>query len=147
VVARRTALLFAALCFAATVALTAAARAEERLEWPDGRAYSGSLRHGRPDGEGVQVWPDGRHYRGGWRDGLPDGVGTLTQPDGSRYVGRFVRGRATGEGEYLSPMGTRYQARLAPDGRVAPGAMLGAPEPPARTAARPDSLEAWLRGP
>ncbi|WP_431854151.1 hypothetical protein [Azospirillum sp.] len=150
-VAARTALLLA-LLFVATAAYSG-----ERLEWPDGRAYDGSLRHGRPDGDGVQVWPDGRHYRGTWRDGVPEGFGTLTLPDGRRYVGRFARGRPTGEGEFLSPTGTRYRARVEPDGTFAPGAMLGgakpAPRAASRMASRPsppaqaDTLEAWLRRP
>ncbi|PWC36944.1 hypothetical protein [Azospirillum sp. TSO22-1] len=146
-VAVRTALLLTLLFVAA------AARAGERLEWPDGRAYNGALRHGRPDGDGVQVWPDGRHYRGAWRDGVPEGFGTLTLPDGRRYVGRFARGRPTGEGEFLSPMGTRYRARVEPDGSLAPGAMLGTAKPAPKPApkfkppAQADTLEAWLRGP
>lgn len=117
------------------------------LEWADGRTYTGTLRRGRPDGQGVQVWPNGTRYSGGWRDGVREGFGTLHFPDGRRYVGRFARGRATGEGEFLSPMGTRYRARVERDGTIVPGPMLGDPDLPAQTAARPDSLEEWLRGP
>lgn len=122
------------------------------LEWGDGRTYTGTLRRGRPNGQGVQVWPNGTRYSGGWRDGVREGFGTLHMPDGRRYVGRFAHDRPTGEGEFLSPMGTRYRARVRPDGTIVPGRMLGdtdspARDPPAQTAARPDSLEEWLRGP
>ena len=137
---------FALLVAAALLAPVQATRAGEAgiIEWPEGGSYTGALLHGRPHGEGVEVRPDGSRYSGDWRDGVRDGFGTLVFPDGRRYVGRFRRGRATGEGGLISPMGTRYRARLGPNGAVLPGAMMGAPQ---QTAEKPDSLEAWLRGP
>ncbi|CAO3424671.1 hypothetical protein [Azospirillum endophyticum] len=112
------------------------------LEWTiDGRPAGwaeGTLVAGRLEGETRVEWEDGRSFTGTYRHGHASGHGTLAFPDGHRYVGSFEGGRPTGEGEFISSAGTRYAARLDEDGEVRPGAMLGPGETaPAPSARRP----------
>ncbi|TWA81125.1 hypothetical protein FBZ83_10810 [Azospirillum brasilense] len=111
---------------------------------------------GRAEGPGRRGSTDGTLFQGRFRHGLATGMGTLTLPDGHRYEGIFAFGRPTGEGVFVASMGLRYRARVDRDGRVWPGALLGAkppdpiqsaerPEPKSRAA--PGSLEEWLRTP
>ncbi|MBK3773790.1 hypothetical protein [Azospirillum aestuarii] len=111
---------------------------------------------GRAEGPGRAGREDGTIFQGRFRHGLATGLGTLTLPDGHRYVGEFAFGRPTGQGEFIASMGLRYRARVDRDGRVWPGALLGAKPPePFRSAERPvmkgpaapGSLEEWLRTP
>ncbi|QCO13813.1 hypothetical protein D3869_00365 [Azospirillum brasilense] len=111
---------------------------------------------GRAEGPGRSGRKDGAIFQGRFRHGLATGKGTLTLPDGHRYVGAFAFGRPTGEGEFVASMGLRYRAQVDRDGRVWPGALLGAKPPePIQSAERPEprgkaapgSLEEWLRTP
>ncbi|WP_188259210.1 hypothetical protein [Azospirillum tabaci] len=111
---------------------------------------------GRAEGPGRSGREDGTIFQGRFRRGLATGPGTLTLPDGHRYVGAFASGRPTGQGEFVASMGLRYRARVDRDGRVWPGALLGAKAAePIQAAERPDrkgpaapgSLEEWLRTP
>lgn len=79
------------------------------LTLPDGSVYEGSLRDGRPHGEGRLVWPSGAVYEGPFRDGQPHGEGRLVRASGRVYEGPFVRGVAHGEGRVTYPSGGRYQ--------------------------------------
>ncbi|ALJ35364.1 hypothetical protein D9623_08955 [Azospirillum brasilense] len=111
---------------------------------------------GRAEGPGRGGREDGTVFQGRFRHGLATGFGTLTLPEGHRYVGEFAFGRPTGQGEFIASMGLRYRARVDRDGRVWPGALLGAKtSEPIQSAERPDlkgralpgSLEEWLRTP
>lgn len=111
---------------------------------------------GRAEGPGRRGREDGTIFQGRFRHGLATGMGTLTLPDGHRYEGAFAFGRPTGEGEFIASMGLRYRAQVDRDGRVWPGALLGAKPPEAiqsaerpepRGKAAPGSLEEWLRTP
>jgi Uncharacterized protein conserved in bacteria len=103
------------------------------LEWemdgePGGWA-EGVFVDGRLEGPARIEWADGRAFTGRYRNGLASGHGILTFPEGHRYVGSFDRDRPTGRGEFISSMGIRYAARVDASGNVWPGAMLGPRSP------------------
>ena len=103
------------------------------LEWemdgePGGWA-EGVFVNGRLEGPARIEWADGRAFTGRYHDGLASGYGILTFPEGHRYVGSFDRDRPTGRGEFISSMGIRYAARVDASGNVWPGAMLGPKSP------------------
>lgn len=129
------------------------------LEWfRDGQPagwVEGVFADGRLEGPARLEWEDGRAFTGRFRRGQASGPGILTFPEGHRYVGTFDRDRPTGQGEFISSMGTRYRARVDAAGNVWPGAMLGPspgseaadiPEPPPRQR-EPQTLDEWLREP
>ena len=135
------------------------------LEWemdgePGGWA-EGVFVDGRLEGPARIEWADGRAFTGRYRNGLASGPGILTFPEGHRYVGGFDHDRPTGRGEFISSMGTRYAARVDGAGNVWPGAMLGpgptdeaqsaeAPTPPPQRRGKSldsMSLDEWLREP
>ena len=60
--------------------------------------YEGSLKDGKPDGEGTYNWNSGKVYRGSWMNGFPHGVGTFRYPDGSEYCGEVFEGQKHGKG-------------------------------------------------
>jgi Uncharacterized protein conserved in bacteria len=103
------------------------------LEWTvNGQPYGwaeGTFVDGRLEGETRVEWEDGRTFTGTYHRGRASGHGTLTFPNGHRYVGSFERDRPTGEGEFISSMGIRYSARVEGNGEVRPGAMLDPNEP------------------
>ena len=46
--------------------------------------YSGEIKKGQPDGQGIITYPDGNKYEGEWRDGRRHGQGTFTWSDGKK---------------------------------------------------------------
>ncbi|WP_448204995.1 hypothetical protein [Azospirillum sp. sgz302134] len=126
------------------------------LEWeqdgePAGWA-EGVFIDGRLEGPARVEWADGKAFTGTYRRGQAVGHGILTFPEGHRYVGDFLHDRPSGRGEFISSTGTRYAARVDATGAVWPGAMLG---PRIRSAEAslpgvrrlPESLDEWLREP
>ncbi|MBP2297289.1 hypothetical protein [Azospirillum rugosum] len=129
------------------------------LEWyrdgaPAGWA-EGGFADGRLEGPARMEWEDGKAFTGRFRRGQASGPGILTFPEGHRYVGAFDHDRPTGQGEFISSLGIRYSARVDGAGNVWPGAMLGpsrgseaadipTTRPPQR---QPRTLDEWLREP
>ncbi len=74
----------------------------------DGLSYSGNFKKGFPDGQGVFKYHDGRRYVGSVKKGFPDGQGTYIWTDGSIYIGDFKAGKKRGEGTYNYSNGERY---------------------------------------
>ena len=84
--------------------------------------YRGTLRDGRPDGDGQYLDRAGLVYAGQWRAGLMEGSGRLLTPEGAEYVGAFRAGRADGAGVLTDAAGrvTRGQfTRGVPDATTA----------------------------
>ncbi|WP_186464868.1 hypothetical protein [Azospirillum brasilense] len=128
----------------------------EQVDWGEADWIEAVFVDGRAEGPGRRGSADGTLFQGRFHHSLATGMGTLTLPDGHRYEGTFAFGRPTGEGVFVASMGLRYRAWVDQDGRVWPGALLGAkppepiqsaerPEPKSRAA--PGSLEEWLRTP
>ncbi len=74
----------------------------------NGISYSGNFKKGFPDGQGVFKYPDGRQYVGSVKKGFPDGQGTYIWAEGSIYIGGFKDGKKHGEGTYTDLNGARY---------------------------------------
>jgi hypothetical protein len=70
--------------------------------------YTGTLRNGRMEGQGIYIDRTGLHYEGQWRDGVMWGLGRLKLPIGDEYVGYFRAGKADGIGRYVDVTGEIY---------------------------------------
>lgn len=113
-----------------------------RMDWADGRCYTGEWRVGRPHGFGRMQdgdeeyygeWrggiPEGRcdyylsHgdvYAGEWRNGQPEGKGKMVYADGSVYEGEWRAGKHEGEGRITLSDGDVYEGEWKddkPDGK------------------------------
>ena len=73
---------------------------QETRRLPNGAAYAGEMKDGKPNGQGTETWPDGCKYIGQFQDGHENGQGTYTCPDGAKYVGEFKDGKRSGQGTY-----------------------------------------------
>ncbi len=71
---------------------------EGKVEFFDGRAFTGRLENGQKVGQGTYVWPDGQRYVGDWREDVQEGSGEWTSALGDRYVGEYRRGKREGQG-------------------------------------------------
>ncbi len=71
--------------------------------------YRGTLRAGRPEGQGTFVERSGLRYDGGWRAGLMEGEGVIRMPGGDSYAGAFRAGRIDGTGLYVAATGETYR--------------------------------------
>ncbi len=67
--------------------------------------YRGTVRNGRPDGEGRLRRQDGLVYEGDWRDGTMDGDGVIRFANGESFAGRFADGAPEGDGRLTTPDG------------------------------------------
>ena len=67
--------------------------------------YRGTVRNGRPDGEGRLRQRDGLVYEGAWRNGIMEGAGTLRFASGETFSGAFARGMPEGAGRLTTSDG------------------------------------------
>ncbi len=77
-----------------------AQRQGETIALPDGSSYTGSVKEGKPDGEGVQTFvshPEFRKFKGEFEEGAFR-KGTITYLDGATYVGEVVNNKPHGKG-------------------------------------------------
>lgn len=97
----------------------AAAQGKGQLTWREAGAptydpaailsvYRGTLRAGRPEGDGSEIDRDGTRYAGQWRGGRPEGQGRLRLNDGAEYDGVFHAGMAEGRGRFVDIDGETY---------------------------------------
>lgn len=74
-----------------------------------GGVYTGTVRNGKPNGQGTLTWKDGDRYDGAWLDGEISGHGTYSWPaEGEKYDGAWVDGEMSGHGVYTWSNGNRY---------------------------------------
>ena len=57
--------------------------------YKSGGVYSGEMRGGFRDGEGLMEWKDGAKYEGNFSFGQPFGLGVFTYPDGDVFRGHW----------------------------------------------------------
>lgn len=88
--------------------LTYAPRKEERYWGKERISYEGTLRDGRPDGQGFFQYADGTMYEGEVVAGEPHGTGIFQAIDRSRYEGQFVNGQREGHGKMTFTVGGSY---------------------------------------
>ena len=75
-----------------------------------GYTFSGSVKQGEPNGQGILRWHDGRDVVGVFAGGTVDGVGTLHWPNGDFYSGMLRRSVRHGVGRFVSDRGaSRYE--------------------------------------
>ena len=74
----------------------------DRIEYEDGRVYTGGLFHGTPHGIGQMVLPDGSSYYGNFQFGLKHGQGHQIFSEKSEFKGPFCNGLKMGKGLYKS---------------------------------------------
>jgi hypothetical protein len=102
-----------------------------KMDYTDGRIYSGEWSHGQWNGKGKAVfgnkdvfegnyyqdqrhgygvynWHDGRQYAGEFCMDQRQGKGTYNWPDGANYKGEFQKGLRHGEGLYMFKDGSVY---------------------------------------
>jgi hypothetical protein len=80
------------------------------LTTPD-YAYTGSLRHGQPDGSGFLRYRWGAMYEGELAAGKAEGKGILVMKDRSEYSGEWKNGKADGDGEATFALGGSYRGQ------------------------------------
>jgi hypothetical protein len=84
---------------------------EGRLAYRSGEVLEGRFVRGLLEGRGKRLDADGNRYEGEFRAGLADGTGRLAQRNGDIYVGPFARGKKHGEGETRLAGGAVYRSR------------------------------------
>ena len=52
-----------------------------------GDSYTGDLKDGKRDGEGIFIYPNGDRYEGEWKNDKRNGKGTYIYTFGKKYVG------------------------------------------------------------
>jgi len=72
-------------------------------------SYEGTLRDGRPDGQGFFQYAQGDMYEGGVAAGEPHGTGVYLSADRSRYEGEWVDGKRQGHGKATFASGGSYE--------------------------------------
>lgn len=87
---------------------------------PDGSTYSGDIREGLFQGDGVQQFASGMVYRGQFHEGYWHGQGVLESAMGWRYEGEFLKGLMEGQG-VLDNDGTRYEGAFVKGKFSGPG--------------------------
>ena len=77
------------------------------IKYRDG-TYIGTIKDGRPDGNGTYTFANGNTYKGQFENGIGHGQGTCTWHDGSSYDGQWNNGKQHGQGTYTWPDGSKY---------------------------------------
>lgn len=75
--------------------------------------FKGTLKDGKPDGDGYLATRAGLSYKGTWSAGLMHGSGRLRLENGDRYDGEFHDGLMDGQGIYVAADGTVYRGTFA----------------------------------
>jgi len=88
--------------------LSYAPKKEARYWGKERTSYEGTLRDGRPDGQGFFQYADGTMYEGDVVAGEPHGTGIFQAIDRSRYEGQFVAGQREGHGKMMFTVGGSY---------------------------------------
>lgn len=73
--------------------------------------YTGDLKGGEPNGDGVLRLDNGDRYEGQFLEGLFHGEGTYTWKNGAVYRGEFENGEIHGQGVYTSSSGELQEGR------------------------------------
>ena len=87
------------------------------IPWPFGRLsldhgsmkYSGSIVHGKMNGNGTLRFKNGDVYQGHFVNGSFDGKGTYTAKEGWVYEGQFVKGQPEGKGKLTTEKNVIYE--------------------------------------
>jgi hypothetical protein len=82
-----------------------------RLDVPLGK-YIGTVKGGKPHGQGALYYNSGARYEGEFRDGKWHGQGTLYLASGARYEGEFRDGTFNGQGTLYYASGNRYEGEF-----------------------------------
>lgn len=72
--------------------------------------YQGSVKNGRPDGDGRLKLRSGLLYEGDWRDGEMEGEGRLRFANGEAFEGGFAAGSPDGAGRLTTPDGRVWKS-------------------------------------
>ena len=76
---------------------------EDTITYPDGTIYSGQIRNGLRNGQGIyKNQLDVIIYQGYWKDDMPHGEGKLLIDANLLYIGEFVDGIKSGKGKITS---------------------------------------------
>jgi len=89
----------------------------------DGSTYTGQMRGGLRDGQGVWLAP-AVQYQGQWCGDLQQGQGELSWADGRAYVGQFLQGKFHGQGRMVwnTPKGLLvYEGQYVEDAKHGKG--------------------------
>lgn len=78
-------------------------------------SYEGTMRDGRPDGQGFFQYAGGDMYEGGVAAGEPHGAGIYQGVDRSRYEGQWVDGKRQGHGKATYAAGGSYDGEWKSD--------------------------------
>ncbi len=83
---------------------------DAKNRFPDSarNSYIGTLRDGRPDGQGFFQYAHGDMYEGGVVNGKPHGAGIRIDADRARYEGQWVDGKRDGNGSATFALGGSY---------------------------------------
>ena len=82
-----------------------------RLQFRSGELFEGHFLDGALEGKGLHVDVAGNRYEGDFRNGKPHGEGRLAETTGDIYVGSFANGLKNGEGETRLAGGATYTSR------------------------------------
>jgi hypothetical protein len=74
--------------------------------------YEGTLKQGRPHGQGYSVSSQGVQYEGSFVEGRRDGRGIVMAKDGTRYEGDFKAGKFHGTGSIVYRNKARYDGQF-----------------------------------
>lgn len=78
-------------------------------------SYEGTMRDGRPDGQGFFRYADGDMYEGGVAAGEPHGAGIYLGLNRTRYEGQWVDGKRRGHGKATFATGGSYDGEWKDD--------------------------------
>lgn len=84
-------------------------QSEGKLRYPDGAAYTGTVRNGVPDGQGYVRYADGGQYEGGFRMGQREGTGESLYTNGDDYKGQWRQDKREGAGTITYGLGGSYE--------------------------------------
>ena len=88
---------------------TGKGKMEIRIQTDHGGSYTGDLRNGLRQGNGVIEFLDGKKYIGQWKNNLKHGFGMFIWPDGRQYIGNYKDNKREGYGEMIHPDGRRQK--------------------------------------
>jgi len=69
-----------------------------QINFDNGAVYRGSLKNGKPDGEGTMIDANGGVYKGEWKEGKRTGHGIAIAPNNFIYKGEMQDNRPHGNG-------------------------------------------------
>ena len=74
----------------------------ERVEitYPNSDIYTGDIKEGLKDGQGVYSFINGDKYTGMWKNNLQHGIGKTEYAKGGKFYGCYACGKRDGEGVY-----------------------------------------------